>query len=481
MSATSTAYEPVHARMLIGGAWRDGAHTAPVIDPYTSKQVGTVSVAEDDDVDQAVAAAHAARDKMAALPGYERAAVLTRAAAGLRRETEALAKLLTLEGGKAISDSRAEIKRAIETFELSAGEAVRIEGRHVPLDSSPMGAGRIAMMLRFPVGVVAAITPFNAPVNLTAHKIAPAIAAGNSVVLKPPPQTPLAIHRMVELFVESGLPEGALNVVNGGGATGKRLVEHADVDFVTFTGSSQAGLHVKRAAGLRRAALELGGNGITIVHSDAELAPVAAVCARNSMRLAGQSCISVQSILVQRAVAGQFTELLVEEVAKLQLGNPLDEKTDVGTLIDADAAERVEGWVERARAGKAKLLIGGSRTGAAYTPTVLTDVSRTMDVVCNEVFGPVVSVIPYDDISEAVDFVNRSRFGLQCGFYTKSNDLTFQLIKQLRTGGVIVNGTSTWRTDQLAYGGVRDSGNGREGPRYAIEDMTDQRLVVFNY
>lgn len=478
---SSLAVAPPHlAPMLIDGEWSGGQSTTPVNNPYTSQEIGRCAVSTAQDVDSAVDAAGRACGAMAAMPGYERANLLNRIASGIEAEATSIAQLLSSESGKAIRDATAEIARSVETFRLAAGEAIRIEGRHVPLDGSAMGAGRIALMLRFPVGVVAAITPFNAPFNLTAHKIAPAIAAGNTLVLKPPPQTPLAISRMLEIALNSGCPAGAINAIHGGADIGRHLVSHLAVDFVTFTGSSAAGADIRARSGLKRVALELGGNGVTIVHGDADISVAATACARSAMRLAGQSCISVQMVLVQKDQYRSFLVALISAVRKLRLGDPLDEETDLGTLIDCSASERVERWVGEAVSAGARVEIGGHRHEAAFEPTVLTGVEVDMKVVCDEVFGPVVSVVPYQHIDEAVEHVNRSRFGLQCGLYTASTVVTFDLIRRLRVGGLIVNGTSTWRTDQLPYGGVKHSGIGREGPRYAIEDMTDQRLVVFN-
>jgi acyl-CoA reductase-like NAD-dependent aldehyde dehydrogenase len=473
-------FRPVAARALIGGEWRAPARSVEIHDPYRGHVVGTAAVSSIAEVEAAVAAAREARGKAATIPAYERAALLRRAAGLIESEVKALAELLTRESGKAIKDSEAEIRRSLETMQLAAEEAIRIEGRHVPLDGSPMGAGKLALLLRFPVGVVAAITPFNAPFNLAAHKIAPCIAAGNSMVLKPPPQAPLIVHRLVELVVEAGLPPGMINVVHGGAEVGAALVADPRVDFITFTGSSRVGAAIKAASGLRRVALELGGNGATIVHDDADLGPAAQACARNSMRLAGQSCISVQSVYVQERVHAAFLGMIEAAVSKLKLGDPLDPVTDVGTLIDEHAARRVESWVNEAAASGARVATGGHRHGAAFEPTVLTGVKPTMKVVCEEVFGPVVNVIAYDALDDAFAAVNAGQYGLQAGVFTRSNEVTFRAIRALRVGGVIVNGTSTWRTDQLAYGGVKASGIGREGPRYAIEEMTEQRLVVFN-
>jgi acyl-CoA reductase-like NAD-dependent aldehyde dehydrogenase len=476
----SGAFRPVASRALAGGTWRASERTVEIRDPYRGDMVGSAPVCSTADLEAALNAAVEARAKAAAMPGYERAALLRRAAALIERDVATLAELLTREAGKAIKDSEAEIRRSLETVQLAAEEAIRIEGRHIPLDGSPMGAGKLAVLLRFPVGVVAAITPFNAPFNLAAHKIAPAIAAGNSIVLKPPPQAPLIVHRLVELFVEAGVPAGMLNVVYGGADIGAALVADPRVDFITFTGSSRAGVAIKAASGLRRVALELGGNNATIVHEDADLAPAAAACARNAVRLAGQSCISVQSVYAHRSVYAAFLDLIQAEVRKMKLGDPLDPATDVGTLIDEAAARRVESWVQEAAGQGARVVTGGHRHGAAFEPTLLTDVTPCMKVVCEEIFGPVVNLIPYQALDEAFAAANAGPYGLQAGIFTRSNEVTFRAIRALRVGGVIVNGTSTWRTDQLAYGGVKASGAGREGPRYAIEDMTEQRLVVFN-
>jgi acyl-CoA reductase-like NAD-dependent aldehyde dehydrogenase len=478
--AAGGAFGSVVARALIGGRWREPERRVAIRDPYRDEVVGHAPLSSLAEVAEAVAAAVEARAQAAALPAYERAGLLRRAAALIERDIRGLAELLTRETGKAIKDSEAEVRRSLETVLLAAEEAIRIEGRHVPLDGSPMGAGKLAVLMRFPVGVVAAITPFNAPFNLAAHKLAPSIAAGNAMVLKPPPQAPLIVHRLVELLVEAGLPAGMINVVHGGAELGAALVADPRVEFITFTGSSRAGAAIKAASGLRRVALELGGNGATIVHEDADLAPAAQACARNSMRLAGQSCISVQSVYVQERAYEAFLGFMEAEIRKLKLGDPLDPATDVGTLIDEQAARRVESWVQDAAVGGARVVTGGRRHGAAFEPTLLTDVKPQMNVVCEEVFGPVVNVIPYQTLDDACAAINASQYGLQAGIFTRSNEVTFKAIRSLRVGGVIINGTSTWRTDQLAYGGVKASGIGREGPRYAIEEMTEQRLVVFN-
>jgi acyl-CoA reductase-like NAD-dependent aldehyde dehydrogenase len=465
--------------MLIGGEWRFGQKEYAIADPYRGDVVAHAPESTREDLDAAIAAAVAAKVKAAETPGYKRAELLHRAGSLLAERADHIAEVMTRETGKAIKDSRAEIERAKDTIRLSAEEAVRIQGEHVPLDATAMGAGKIAMLLRFPVGVVAAITPFNAPFNLAAHKVAPAIAAGNTVVLKPPPQAPLVVHRLIELFVEAGLPPGFLNVVYGN-EVGPLLVRDPRIDFITFTGSTRVGAEIKAASGLRRVALELGGTGQTIVHSDAALDQAAPVCARNAMRLAGQSCASVQNIYVHDSVYDEFVARLTGEIRKLKIGDPLDPDTDVGTLIDEAAAKRVEAWIGEAVAQGARLAVGGGRRGAQVEPTLLLDVDPAMQVVCNEVFGPVVSVQRYADLDQVFSIVTNAPLGLQCGIYTKSLEIALAAARSLRTGAVIINGTSTWRTDQLPYGGVKNSGIGREGPHYAIREMTEERLIVFN-
>jgi len=464
---------------LIGGEWTQAAETAEVRDPYHGEVVARSPRSSLADLEHAMAAAVKAKSVMAVMPGYQRAALLRRVGALLDQRVDRIAEIMSRETGKAIKDAKGEVARSQDTIQLSAEEAIRIAGEQVPLDSSAMGAGKLAFLLRVPVGVVAGITPFNAPFNLACHKVAPALAAGNSIVLKAPPQSPGVVHELARMFVDAGAPAGSVNVLYGD-VVGPALVRHKDVDFVTFTGSSRVGAEIKAASGLKRVALELGGDGPTIIAADGSVEASAPLCARNAMRLAGQSCISVQNVYVHESLHDAFVSRLVTEVKTLKLGDPLDQTTDVGTLIDEAAATRVEAWIKEAAAQGAKVLTGGSRVGTQVEPTVLTDVSPSMKVVCDEVFGPVVSVQRFHDVGAVFERISSSRFGLQCGLFTASLELAYLAIRSLRTGGVILNGTSTWRTDQLAYGGIKDSGIGREGPRYAIRDMTDERLVVFN-
>ncbi len=477
--ATRTATDVARIKMLIGGAWRTGAAERDVIDPYRGEVVARAPESSLQDLDDALTAATNAKKQAAAMPGFERAVLLRKVAQLVVERADEIALIMARETGKAIKDAKAEVVRSQDTVMLSAEEAIRIEGEHIPLDGSAMGAGKMAFMMRFPVGVVAGITPFNAPFNLACHKIAPALAAGNTIVLKAPPQAPWVVTKLAELFADAGTPPGFVNLLHGN-EVGPALVRDPRVDFITFTGSSRVGLDIKAASGTRRVALELGGNGVTIVHADADLAEAAATCARNSMRLAGQSCISVQNVYVHESLYEAFVEQLVAGVRKMRLGDPTDPDTDIGTLINEAAAQRVEQWVDDARRRGARALTGGQRHGAQYEPTVLVDVEPTMRVVCEEVFGPVVTVQRYRELAPILEAVSADPYGLQCGIFTKSLPVAFQAIRGLRVGGVIVNGSSTWRTDQLAYGGVKASGLGREGPRYAIRDMTEERLVLFN-
>lgn len=471
--------DPVRVPMLIGGQWRYGAEEYDVTDPYRGGLVARAPRSTLEDLDDALASAVAAKESAADTPGYQRAALLNKVGVLLDARAEEIAETMTRETGKSIKDSLGEVDRAKMTLRLSAEEAVRIHGEHVPLDASPMGAGKIALMLRFPVGVVAGITPYNAPFNLAMHKVAPALAAGNVIVLKPSPQSPLVVHKLIELFVEAGVSKGFLNVVYGN-EVGPHLVRDPRVDFITFTGSVKVGADIKAASGLRRVALELGGTGQTIVHSDASVAEAAEVCARNSMRLAGQSCASVQNVYAHESVYDEFVVRLTEQVKSLKTGDPLDPQTDVGTLIDEPTAKRVESRINDAVSAGAKCLSGGRRKGAQVEPTVLVDVEPAMDVVCNEVFGPVVSVQKYTNVEDIFTIVSEAPLGLQCGIFTSSLKLAITAAKKMRSGAVILNGSSTWRTDQMPYGGVKNSGIGREGPLYAIRDMTEERLIVFN-
>jgi acyl-CoA reductase-like NAD-dependent aldehyde dehydrogenase len=471
--------EPERIRMHIGGSWRDALDVQEVRDPYRGNIVAYAPVSSKCDCDDALDAAQKAKKVMAAMPGYERAALLRRAADLVGARAEEIARAMSLETGKALRDSLVETQRSAELLRLCAEEAVRIQGEHIPMDASAIGAGKIAMLMRFPVGVVAAITPFNGPVSLTAHKLGPALAAGNSLVLKPSPKAPLCVHKFVEAVIEAGVPSGAINTIYGDGVA-PQLVSDARVDFVSFTGSIRVGKIIRDSVGMKRVALELGGVGPTFVHHDANLAAAAKACARNAVALAGQSCVSVQNVFVHKQVHDKFVDAVCREMDTIRFGDPMDKATEVGTLIDEQAAIRVEGMITRAIDAGARPLRGWKRRGAQLDATILTNVKADMDVVCEEIFGPAMTIQPYEDIEPIFESISESPYGLQCGIYTNSLDLALSAIRTVRTGGVIVNGTSRWRSDQMPYGGVKSSGIGREGPKFSIRDMTEERLFVLN-
>jgi acyl-CoA reductase-like NAD-dependent aldehyde dehydrogenase len=464
---------------LIDGQWHSGPVGYTTTDPYKQQPYAEVPACDAGIVQAAVGAAVAATKSVAATPARERAAVLGKMAAAIRAQADGIARAMSEETGKPIRDALMEVSRSAQTFELSAQEAVRICGEQVPMDSSEIGAGKLGMTLRVPVGVVAAITPFNAPVNLCSHKIGPALAAGNPVVLKPAPQASGTVHRYVQALQSAGIPAGWLNVIYGYEA-GAQLVRDPGVRFISFTGSGVVGEAIRQASGLRRVALELGGNGNTIVCADAAWEGAAQACARNSMRLAGQSCISVQNVWVHASLANSFIERMATEIRRLKTGAPLDPGTDVGPVISRESAERIERTVAEANRAGAALVLGAGRDGALVQPTMLAGTPVSDPAVAREIFGPVVNVLPFESLEDTVACINDGPFGLQAGIYTESMRTAMTLIRELDMGAVIVNGTSTWRSDQAPYGGVKASGIGREGPKYAIREMTDERFVVFN-
>lgn len=467
------------AQPYINGKWISLEREIALIKgPYSGEVIGEQVLATKEDVEKALASAHAAKREIAKIPSHQRAKILKRAAFLLEQEKERFAKLITLELGKPLKNTLDEVARSIETLELSGEEAKRLQGETIPGDSSERGTEAIASTFRVPVGVVAAITPFNAPLNLVCHKVGPAFAAGNSVVLKPAPQTALIATELLKLLHEAGLPENAVNMVLGGVEAGQQIVKDDRVNIISFTGGVVASRNICELAGMKKVLLELGGNASTIIHEDADLKRAAKMCARTGFSNSGQSCISVQRIYVHQSVVPAFTELLREEVLKLKIGDPLLPDTDVGTLVDTNAAKRVMQWIDEAVSLGAELICGGKQHGATVEPTVLLNSPKRSKVVCEEVFGPIVSIIPYETIEEAIEETNDSSFGLQAGLFTNQMDLAYKVAHSLEVGGVVINGTSNFRLDHWPYGGVKNSGIGREGPRYAIEDMTEMKMIV---
>ncbi len=478
MSTTVTTVK--NYPFLLNGHWVSDGEAVEIRAPYDGETVGTVTYGAKRHAEAAVAAAARAFETTRRLPAYERQRVLRFIAQTLTDRKEEFARVLAREAGKAIRAARTEVGRAIFTFQLGAEESTRIYGETLPLDLQSAATGRWAVMRRFPIGVVSAITPFNFPLNLAAHKLAPAIACGCSMVLKPPPQDPLTTLMLAEIVQQAGWPDGAVNIVPLENEDAAPLVTDERIKLLTFTGSAAAGWELRRKAGHKRVTLELGGNAGCIVHGDTDLAYAAERCVAGAFGYAGQSCISVQRILVERPVLKNFTDLLVAGASKLKTGDPMDESTDIGPMIrEADAIRATE-WVDDAVAGGARLLCGGRRHGPVMEPTVLTNTQPTMRVNCQEVFAPVVTVEPYDDFTEAIRRVNDSPFGLQAGVFTRDARRIFQAYEEMQVGSVIAGDIPTFRMDHMPYGGVKESGTGREGVRYAIEDMTERKLLVIN-
>ena len=466
-------------KLLIAGEWVGGGTLLEVTNKYNGKVIGTLPAASSEMLDAAIAAAERAEDVMAEMPAHKRADILLRTAALIRERADDLAKTIAAEAGKAMKFARAEVDRAQSTFTIAAEEAKRLHGETFPLDAVPSGEGYFGFFTRRPVGVIAAISPFNFPLNLVAHKVAPAIASGNTLVLKPATTTPLTAVKLCEILMEAGLPPGVINLVAGSGSTvGEWLVSDPRVDKVTFTGSPPVGAHILAVAGIKKVTLELGNTSPVIVAPDADLDFVAKRCALGAFYNSGQVCISVQRIYSQKQVFEPFAEKFVQATEAMVVGDPLDERVDVGPMIDSKEVDRIEGWVNEAQGSGAKVLTGGKREGTVYYPTVLTGVEPGMKVVAEETFAPVASVISSDDFESALQQANDSKFGLQVGVFTNDINRVLRAIKRLNFGGVIVNDTPNFRADHMPYGGNRQSGLGREGVRFAMEDMTNIQMVA---
>jgi acyl-CoA reductase-like NAD-dependent aldehyde dehydrogenase len=466
-------------KLLINGQWLDGGDQLEVTNKYTQEVFAVVPIARQEDVEAAIDAAQRAAPIMADMPAYQKAEILANSAVLIDEHREELAETIASEAGKALKYARAEVDRAISTFTIAAEEAKRVHGETIPLDAVPAGEGYFGFWLRRPVGVIAAISPFNFPLNLVAHKVAPAIAAGNTVVLKPASTTPITAVKLCEILQVAGLPAGAINLVVGSGSTvGEWLVTDSQVDKITFTGNPPVGEHILSVAGIKKVTLELGNTSPVIIAPDADLDLVAKRCAVGAYYNSGQVCISVQRIYSQEGICDPFTEKFVQASEDMVVGDPLDERVDVGPMIDLGEVERIENWVEEARQGGAQVLTGGKREESVYWPTVLTDVNQGMKVVKQEAFAPVASVISYEDFEEALELADATDYGLQASVFTSDIQRVFQAIKRLNFGGVMINETPAYRADHVPYGGNRRSGLGREGLRFAVEEMTNIQMVA---
>ena len=475
-----TEVEVATRGLLIGGKWYEEGTAQEIRSPFDGSVVSRTFVGTRKHAEQAIASAVTAFGTTRRLPAFERQRVLRAVAAGIAARREEFARSICLEAGKPIKVARVEVDRAVFTFQIAAEEATRLGGEYLPLDWQESTAGRWSIVKRFPIGPIAGITPFNFPLNLVAHKVAPAIACGCPMVLKPAPQAPTASLILGQIVQQAGWPDGGLNVLMLSNEDTGLLIEDDRIKMISFTGSAPVGWAIKGRSGKKRVALELGGNAGVIVHSDADLAYAAERCVVGGYSYAGQTCISVQRIFVERSVYGKFSELLVAGVQRLRSGDPMEETTDVGPLIRESDAVRAADWVQEAIAKGARLLCGGSRKGSVLEPTVLSNTQPDMKVNCKEIFAPVVTVEPYDRFEEALERVNRSDYGLQAGVFTRDAKRIFQAFDELEVGGVMAGEVPSFRIDHMPYGGVKDSGLGREGLRYAMEEMTEPRILAMN-
>jgi acyl-CoA reductase-like NAD-dependent aldehyde dehydrogenase len=467
---------------LVNGKWMESPKKREIRSPYNDEVVSVINIPALKESREAIDSAEKAFEKFKNSPSYERSEILRRIADGIERRKEELARTIAEENGKPIKTARVEVARAVMTFTLGAEEANRFSGGElVPIDVIPGNEERFGMSRRFPLGIIIGISPFNFPLNLVAHKVAPSIATGNAMILKPASQTPLSAVKLGEIVMESGLIPGGLNILPLPGSQIEPIIEDNRIRKVSFTGSDEIGWELVKKFSKKKVTLELGGNAASIIDEDPPDLEFAV--SRNcwgAFYQAGQSCISVQRIYVHDTIFDKFMDMFIQKTKALKLGDPMLEETDVGPVIDNSAADRIMKWIDEAVDGGAKLLTGGGRDGRLIEPAVLTDVPPTVKVSCDEVFGPVVHVERYKEFDEALRWVNNSRFGLQAGVFTKDMKKAFDAYRALEVGGVIVNDYPSFRVENMPYGGVKDSGVGREGIRYAIEEMTELKLMVVN-
>ena len=466
-------------KLYVAGKWVSEKESMPVIDKFTGEEFATVPVASRETTERAIHAAHEAFPAWSRTPAHKRCQLLSNVSRLLEERREEIATIICREAGKAWKYSVGEVSRSVETYRFSAEEAKRIHGETVPMDASFAGEGRVGYWLRVPLGVVSAITPFNFPLNLVAHKVGPALAVGNTIVLKPASTTPLTAIVLAEIIEEAGVPAGVFNVVVGsGGTVGEWLTVDPRVSKISFTGSPPVGERIIRKAGLKKVTMELGNNSGTIIEPDADLSAAVPRCVMSAFANSGQVCISLQRLYVHKGVAKEFTKRFVEETKKLKVGNPLEKDCDVGPMIELKEAERAEAWVKEAVHEGAKVVVGGKRDGRVMHPTVLTDVRSEMKVMCQEAFAPLVSIYEYDTFENAVAMVEDSPYGLQAGVYTNDLRKAMYAVDRINVGGVMINDTSIFRVDHMPYGGNKLSGLGREGVRFACEEMTSIKMVM---
>ncbi len=468
-------------KFLINGEWYASPEKKPLYSPYNGAPIAEVFQATPMQIQQSLTAAQQAFAVTKKLAAHKVAEILLKVRDGVSASLEDFSRTIALEAGKPIRTARVEVARALHTLELGAEECQRLHGEVLPMDLRPHGENRFGFFQRVPLGVVSAITPFNFPLNLVAHKVSPSLASRNAMVLRPASQTPLTAFKLGKIVLEAGWPEGALNVITCSSALAEQLITDERVKLVTFTGSPAVGWELKKKGYKKRVSLELGGNAGVIVHDDANLETTCAAIVSGGFSYAGQSCISVQRVLLHEKVFDACVDLLVKKTNALVTGNPLDEKTDLGPMISAGEAERAETWIKEAIAGGAKLLCGGERSGSILRPTILTNTRPNMKVNCQEIFGPVITVEKYFDFKQAVQLIDDSAFGLQAGVFTRDLERVRYAFENIDVGGLMINEVPTWRIDHMPYGGVKESGNTREGVRYAIEEMTEMKLMVVKF
>ena len=467
-------------RLLINGEWKESERVREIRSPFDRSPAGKVHWAEKTHVEEALAAAARAFAETRTLSSFERSQALEKISQGITNRREELARSIAVQAGKPIKDARVEVDRGASTFEIASDEAKRISGELLPLDLTPQGKQRWGFVRRFPIGVISAITPFNFPLNLVAHKVAPALAAGNTVVLRPSSQVPITSMILGEIVKQSGYPAGGLNIVPSGYQAAAALLTDERVKMVTFTGSPAIGWELKKAAYQKKVTLELGGNAAVIIEPDCDLDYALARTVTGSFSYAGQVCISIQRIFLHEKIYDRFLSAFETKTKNLRLGDPLAEDTDVGPMIDEQAAKKTEEWVNEARDKGARILCGGTRQGTFYAPTILENVIPELRISWLEAFAPIVVVYPYRDFGDALNSANYSIYGLQAGVFTNDLKKAFRAFEVLDVGGVIVNDIPTFRVDHMPYGGIKQSGSGREGVKYAIEEMTELKLMALN-
>ncbi|WP_342470821.1 aldehyde dehydrogenase family protein [Ureibacillus sp. FSL K6-3587] len=466
-------------KLWINGQWEEAKENYDLTAPYTGEVIAKVAKASVQDVERAIQGAHEAFQTFKKTSAYERAEILYKVVDIMKKRKQEFAEILANEAGKPITAGLAELDRTIATYQFSAEAAKNVFGETVPMDAAPGGKNRLGFTKRIPLGVVSAITPFNFPFNLVAHKLGPAFAVGNTVVLKPATQTPLSALAMAEIFKEAGLPDGALQIVTGsGGELSDVLVTHPFVKKVTFTGSGAVGMKIKEKVGLRKVTLELGSNAAVIIEPSTPIEKIVPRTVSGAFGFSGQVCISLQRIYVHESIYDQFTEAFVKETKKLKLGDPFDPTTDLSAMIHPKEVERIKAWIEEAKAQGAEVATGAEFTERTMTPTVMVNVKPDMKIMCLETFAPIVSIVPYKTLDEAIQYVNASDLGLNAGIYTNVLTDALKAADELEAGAVVINDIPTFRIDNMPYGGVKNSGYGREGIKYAIEEMTDLKFIT---